>query len=197
MKVIGIMGGIGAGKTTVVSLIQLFKNTLVISADEVGHKLLYKGQAAYEPVIKAFGTDILSCQGEIIRKRLGEIVFRDPQKLHQLNQITHPLIYEEIKRQIDKCQEEELVELILIDAALLIEIGLVKLTDKVIAVYAEDEVRMARIGEREGLSKKEILERFKAQKKWEEFTKVADAVIDNSFSLQETKQQIKNLLECL
>ncbi len=194
MKVIGIVGGIGVGKTTVVSLIKHYKKTFIISADEIGHDLLLKGHAAYQPIISAFGSCILSKGGNIIRQKLGEIVFSDPKKLQLLNCITHPLIYNEVKRQIESARQDGNFELVIIDAALLIEIGLERLTDKVIAVYADDAIRIPRIMKRQGLTKQQILERFKAQKKWEEFTQIADEIIDNSLSLEETRGQIKKLL---
>ncbi len=194
MKVIGVVGGIGVGKTTVVSLIKHYKKTFIISADEIGHDLLLKGHAAYQPVTSAFGSCILSKDGNIIRQKLGEIVFSDPKKLQLLNCITHPLIYNEVKRQIESARQDGNFELVIVDAALLIEIGLQYLTDKVIAVYADDKVRIPRIMKRQGLTKQQILERFKAQKKWEEFTQIADEIIDNSLSLEETREQIKKLL---
>ncbi|WP_069997994.1 dephospho-CoA kinase [Cellulosilyticum sp. I15G10I2] len=194
MKVIGIIGGTGAGKTTVVSFIKTLKKTFIISADEIGHNILLKGHTGYHLVIKAFGPSILSSEQNILREKLGEIVFRTPEKLQLLNKIMHPLIYEEVERQIRRARREDSFDIVIIDAALLIEIGLLPLTDKVIAVYAEDETRITRIMQRQGLAKEQILERFKAQKKWEEFSHVADAVIDNSSSLQNTREQIKNLL---
>lgn len=194
MKVIGIVGGIGVGKTTVVSLIKTFKKVFVISADQIGHDILIKENEGYLQVVRAFGNVILSENSDIVREKLGNIVFKDPMKLQLLNHITHPLIYNEVSRQVNLCRQEEHFEIVIIDAALLIEIGLVELTDKVIAVYAADEVRVDRIMERQGLSKEQVLERFKAQKKWEEFKSIAHEIIDNSLSFEYTKDQIRDLL---
>lgn len=194
MKVIGIVGGIGSGKTTVVSLIKECATTYVISADQIGHDILKKGHKAYEEVVRHFGTTILGEDSEIIRKRLGDIVFGDPVQLQKLNSISHPLIYEEVKREIDRCKQEHQYTLIIIDAALLIEIGLIHLTDLVIAVNAEEETRVVRLMVREGFTREQIIDRFKVQKKWEELSKVAHIIIDNNVSLDYTREQIKDLI---
>jgi dephospho-CoA kinase len=197
MKVLGIVGGMGAGKTTIVSLIKKIKNTFVISADQIGHQLLLRGNAGYDQVVDCFGKEILSNSGEIVRKRLGELVFKDSQKLECLNRITHPLIYNEVKRQVGNCQKEAKFEIIIIDAALLIEIGLTDFVDVVVAVYADDEIRINRLMERDGLSKEQILERFKAQKKWEQFMSITHTIIDNSSQIETTEKQIKKLIDHL
>ncbi|MEG0012678.1 MAG: dephospho-CoA kinase [Cellulosilyticaceae bacterium] len=194
MMVLGIVGGIGAGKTTIVSLLSILKETYVIGADEIGHKLLLKDGKAYNKVVSAFGEDILDEEGHIIRAKLGAIVFADQTKLQKLNEISHPLIFEEVSFQIEKRKLEDKWEWIIIDAALLIEIGLVKLTDKVIGVYTEEEVRIERIMQREGFTREEALKRINSQKKWEEFNSVSDVVIDNSFSPENTKDQIAKII---
>lgn len=191
MVVLGIVGGIGAGKTTIVSILSSMKSTYIIGADEIGHKLLLKDGKAYQKVIDTFGTEILDENKNIVRARLGKIVFGDKNQLQKLNGISHPLILETVKEQIEGCKQQGHYEWVIIDAALLIEIGLIKLTDKVIGVYTEDEVRMKRIMERENFTREEALQRINSQKKWEEFEKVSDIVIDNSSSCEHTKEQVK------
>ncbi|MGL6174267.1 MAG: dephospho-CoA kinase [Cellulosilyticaceae bacterium] len=194
MKVIGVVGGIGAGKTTVVSILSTLKEAYIIGADEIGHQLLLKEGKAYERVIQTFGESILDEDKNIIRARLGEIVFSDKEKLNELNKISHALIFEEVKHQIEACKIGKLYEWVIIDAALLIEIGLIRLTDEVVGVYAEEETRIQRIMERNNLSREEALKRIKSQKKWEEFKKVSSSIIDNSFSYEQTKDQIQQLI---
>lgn len=194
MMVLGIVGGIGSGKTTIVSMLSSMKKTYVIGADEIGHKLLLKDGKAYDKVVDTFGQDILDEEGNIVRAKLGAIVFSDKAKLQMLNDISHPLIFAEVERQIEERKLEQKWEWIIIDAALLIEIGLVKLTDKVIGVYADEEVRIERIMQREGFTREEALKRINSQKKWEEFNSVSNIVIDNSFSTENTKDQIAKLI---
>ncbi|PHV71451.1 dephospho-CoA kinase [Sporanaerobium hydrogeniformans] len=194
MKVIGVIGGIGAGKSTVIEKIREYTATYVISADCIGHGILKKGQPAYVPVIETFGEGILDSKGEIVRKALGEIVFKDAKQLEKLNALTHPLICEEVERQINWCKKQAAYDFIVVEGALLLEVGLGKLMDIIIAVYADEETRIKRVMLREGFTKEQVLSRFKAQKKWEEFQEAADFVIDNGISLEKTCEQIKKIV---
>lgn len=193
MKVIGIVGGIGAGKSTIVALMNEIKPMTVISADLIGHEILLKGEPAYERIIQAFGKDILDDSGEIIRSKLGQIVFGDKEKLNRLNSITHPIISERIKAQIAHAKKVAPGRHIILEAALLLESGLVDLTDVVIAVYADSNLRVNRVMLREGLERDHVLKRMAAQKEWEEMKKAANYIIDNSFSLETTREQIRQL----
>lgn len=195
MKIIGIVGGIGAGKTTVVSMFMELCPTYVIGADEIGHQLLLKNGKAYDQVVEAFGEGILDEEGHIVRSRLGSLVFGDPMKLQKLNSISHPLIYEEVASQIEKCHKEGSWKLVMIDAALLIEIGLIELVDTVVGVYADEKTRVKRVMARGGLSEDEAQKRIASQKKWETFEAISDYVINNSESYQNTKDQVEKLIK--
>lgn len=194
MKVIGIVGGIGAGKTTVVGILTELMPTFVIGVDEIGHEILMPEGEAYQEVVETFGEEILDEGGFIIRRKLGEIVFKNPEALQKLNAITHPKMYTKIQVCIKKCEKERKYEWVIIDAALLIEIGLVKLTDCIIGVYAEEKIRLERIMKRENFSYDEALSRIKAQKKWEELEKITHEVVDNSSSYEYTKEQIDKII---
>lgn len=195
MQTLGIVGGIGAGKSSVVSLLCELKKCFVIGADELGHRILLKGDLAYDKVIETFGESILDENRQIVRRRLGEIVFSDTKKLSQLNAITHPIIYNEIKNQVERCKQEGEWDFVIIDAALLIEIGLIPLTDKVIGVFSDQETRIERLMSRDHFTKEQVLERINKQKKWEELEKVSHYIIDNRFTRENTKEQLKALLE--
>ena len=195
MKVIGIVGGMGAGKSTVVALINEIEPISSISADLIGHEILMKGEPAYAPLIEAFGTDILDESGEIIRKKLGQVVFGNEEKVKKLNEITHPLITRRVIERIEKAKRVAPHQHIILEAALLLESGLVDLTDVVIGVYADTNVRIKRVVQREGLTEKQIVQRLNAQKAWEELKAASDYVIDNSVSLEDTKKQIGIILK--
>lgn len=197
MKVIGIVGGMGAGKSTVIAIMNEIQPISYISADLIGHEILLKGGAAYQPIIETFGNEILDASGEIIRQKLGQVVFGNTEKVALLNVITHPIITAKIKDRIAYYQKTAPNQPIILEAALLLESGLVDLTDVVVAVYADKDVRLKRVIAREGLDKKHILKRFKAQKEWEELKAAADYVIDNGISLESTTAQIKQLLTLL
>lgn len=194
MKVIGIVGGIGAGKSTVAALFGKLTSLHTISADLIGHEILLKEGSAYQKVISQFGTDFLDENKEIIRKKLGEKVFASPEALKQLNAITHPLIEAEIKRRI-ACYEAATPDgLVILEAALLIESGLDALTDAVVGVYADEQLRVERVKLRDALTAEAVWKRITAQKKWEELEKVSDYIIDNSLSLEATEKQVKEVL---
>lgn len=197
MKVIGIVGGMGAGKSTVITIMNKMQPFSYISADLIGHEILLKGEAAYQPIIEAFGEEILDASGEIVRQKLGQVVFGNKEKVALLNEITHPIITTKIKERIAYYQKAAPNQHIILEAALLLESGLVDLTDVVIAVYADKNVRLKRVKARENLDEKHILKRFKAQKEWEELKAAADYVIDNGISLEATTMQIKKLLTLL
>lgn len=195
MKRLGIVGGIGAGKTTVVTILQELEACYVIGADEIGHTLLLKHGQAYEAVIEAFGEGILDEERNIVRSRLAAIVFSDRAQLDRLNQITHPLIHQEVERQIADVKATGQYTYIIIDAALLIEIGLVRLTDVVLGVFATEKVRVERVMARDQVTEEAAMARIKKQKTWEELEKVVDYVINNDESYDSTMQQIKGILE--
>ncbi len=197
MKVIGIVGGMGAGKTTIVSLFQQLKKVYVISGDEIGHRILKKDGKAYYSVIDAFGPLILDNHHEISRKKLGAIVFHDPAKLSLLNRLTHPIIYDEVKKEIDRVKSLKEYDFIIVDAALLYEINLDKLTDIIIGVYAEHSIRVNRIMKRNYFTEEEAKSRIKSQKSWEEYNKIPHFTIDNSFSLDYTKEQLAKIISQL
>lgn len=195
MKIIGIVGGIGAGKTTVVSILKDLVPSYVIGADEIGHGLLLKDGKAYEAVINAFGTTILDEDLNIVRSQLAPIVFSSSEALQKLNGITHPLIHEEVKKEIEVARTAQRYDLVIIDAALLIEIGLTQLTDYVIGVYADEAIRIERIMKREGYTREETIARINKQKKWQELEKVIHYTVDNSKSYDSTVEQIKGILK--
>lgn len=195
MKVIGIVGGMGAGKSTVIALMGELQPLSYISADLIGHEILLKGNKGYAPIIEAFGTDILDESGEIVRYKLGQAVFGNAEHVAKLNAITHPIITQQIIDRIAYFNRTAPGRHIILEAALLLESGLVDLTDVVIAVYADPNLRVERIKQREQLDESHILERFKAQKDWDEIKAAADFIIDNSRSLEYTKSQIKGILE--
>ena len=151
MKVIGLTGGTGSGKS-VVSKSLAAAGAVVIDADKIAHEIILKGEPAYQEIVKYYGTGILDAKGNIIRRRLGEIVFHDAEKLAFLNQCTHKYICAEVDRQIAKAEKENTARAVILDAPLLLEAGLESRCDTVWVVYADPEVRAKRVMARDGVS---------------------------------------------
>ena len=196
MKVIGLTGGTGSGKS-VVSRELKEVGAVIVDADQIAHDIILKGEPAYMEIIEYYGTGILDEEGNIIRKKLGEIVFNDKEKLAFLNQCTHKYIVAETKRQIAEAKEEGTATAIIVDAPLLLEAKLETVCDLVWVVYAEPEVRAQRVMKRDGITYELAKARIANQKSWEEYKAAATAVIDNSKDIVHLQEQLKDLLKTL
>ena len=187
--VLGITGNIGCGKTTVAKMFEKL-GAQVIEADKVGH-LLLKRKKVKERLVRVFGRSILDERGEVVRKNLRGIVFKDRKKLTQLNRILHPLMAEEMKKMISSSPRS----LIVVDAAVLFEAGWQSLVDKVLVVTSSYETQIRRIKETTNLSLGELEGIMQAQLPQEEKVKRADYVIENEGSLDELESKVKKLWE--
>ena len=196
MKVIGLTGGTGSGKS-VVSKSLAAAGAVIVDADKIAHEIILKGEPAYQEIIEYYGTGILDEEGNIIRKKLGEIVFNDKEKLAFLNQCTHKYITAEVKRQIAEAKDEGTATAIIVDAPLLLEAKLETVCDLVWVVYAEPEVRAQRVMARDGITYELAKARIANQKSWEEYKAAADAVIDNSKDLPYLEGQLNEILKTL
>lgn len=193
MKVIGITGGVGSGKSVVMNLLKEEYNAYLIFSDNVAHELMQVGGINYKAIIDAF-PDVKNEDESINRQKLGAIVFHDEEKLQQLNEITHPNVIKELKNRIKKVKEENRYSFIALEAALLIEDEYDMLYDELWYVYADKEVRMKRLEEGRGYTREKSISVIENQRPEKDFLEKSDKKIDNSFSLNETKKELKNLL---
>ncbi len=184
--VIGLTGAIACGKSTI-SRILSGLGARIIDADRIGHAVLRKGQGAYEPVVKAFGRQILDAHGEIDRKILGPLVFSSKEKLQELNSLTHPHIINNIVKQISANDG-----IMVLDAALLFETRLDAFCDEIWYVWAKKELQLERVMQRDALSKEEALRRIESQK-GDPAKKKKARLIDNSGSPRELEREVKRL----
>lgn len=193
MIVIGLTGGIASGKSTVTALLKE-KGAVIIDADKIAREIMSKGEPAWFEVLNYFGDEILNDdRSDIDRKKLASIVFSDKAKLEALNNITHPKIIEEIKKQVEEYKKAG-KKIIVIDAALLIEAGLDKIVDEVWVVAANEDIQLQRLMAREkDITKDEAVKRIKSQMPLAEKLKFADRVIDNNSSIEETKNQVDKI----
>lgn len=186
--IIGITGGIGTGKTMVLEMFKTEFDSEVIEADRIGHVVMEPGGSAYRPVVDAFGEDILNSENMTIdRKKLGDIVFSDTDKIKILNSITHPLIHKEIVKIISMSQKS----LIILEAALLTESTLKDLCDEIWFIYSDESTRIERLVKYRGMSEEKARSIIANQPAEDEFRKYCRVEIDNSGDIENTLMQIK------
>ena len=195
MKVIGLTGGIGSGKSTVSQFLQKL-GAVLLDADKVGHEAYLPGTETWRELVAAFGEQILASDGTIDRKKLGGIVFSDPESLKRLNQIVHPRMFEMMKERIEGYRRQG-VKVVVMEAAILLEAKWTPLVDEVWVTVASESAVVERAKERTGLPEEQILARIRSQLSVEERTKHADVVIRNDGNLEELKTKVKELWEGL
>ena len=195
MKVIGLTGGIGSGKSTVAQFLAEL-GAVVLDADKVGHVAFKPGTEAWREVVAAFGRQILTPDGEIDRRKLGEVVFGNPEALLRLNQIMHPQIDKMVKAQFEEYRRQG-VRVVVLEIPLLLETGGTSLVDEVWVTVTSESTVLRRLEERSGLSRQQSLARIRSQMSNEERVKHADEVINNDDSLDELKAKVKELWQKL
>lgn len=194
--VVGLTGGVASGKSLVSGEFKKL-GALIIDADAVAREITVKGTQAYAAIVREFGGGILKEDGSIDRKALGRIVFSDGVKLSLLNKLTHPEIIARIRRGIEELKKNCPEQLIVVDAALLIEAGLHREMDRVIVVYADTERQTERIMKRDGLTREEAKERINAQMPIGEKVRLADYVIDNNNGIDRAVAEARAVYEKL
>jgi len=194
MKIIGLTGGIGSGKSTVAKFLAEL-GASITDADKIGHEILESDSEAHKRVVAAFGRQILTPDGQIDRKKLGGIAFTSQKALNQLNRIMHPRIYKVIKPQLEQHQRQG-TEVFVIEAPLLIEAGWATLVDEVWITLAPQDTVLMRL-EKTGLSHTEAMTRIRSQLSAEERSRYADVAIDTDCSLDELKEKVSELWQKL
>ena len=194
---VGLTGGLASGKSTVAGFFREL-GAFHLDADRLAHELIAPGGGAEREVISRFGGGILGNDGAIDRKALGAIVFSDHLALADLNAIVHPKVRKEIAQRIaDQESGASPAEVALVDAALLVESGIQRDLDALIVVACPEPVQIARAVARGGLTEAEARARIAAQAPLAQKAAVADFVVNNGASLDETKRQVHRMWEAL
>ncbi len=194
MKIIGITGGVGAGKSEVLKLIRDNYNCIIVLADDIGNQIKEPGEPCFEPLIELMGEEILGEDGRIDKGKMAGKIFADENILTRVNEIIHPAVITRIKDMAASALEEGSVDYFFIEAALLIENGFNDFVDEMWYIYAREEVRRARLKASRGYSEEKIDNIMASQLTEEEFRKGSDVVIDNSDELDNTLRQIREHL---
>ena len=191
MLVIGLTGGIGTGKSEVSRILKEL-GAEVIDADRVGHEAYTPHTAIWREVVDTFGERVLGPAGDIDRKQLGAIVFSDPEAMGRLNAIMHPRMADIIREKIGRFREQG-ATLVVVEAALLIEAGWEPLVEEIWVISSTEEQVEERLRHRNGLSEEQIRSRVRAQMPFEERSRHAQVVVDNSGSLEELREEVESL----
>ena len=195
MKVIGFTGGVGSGKTQVLSYIEKKYHCRVILADEVAHKVKEPGQVCYKALTELLGPEILTADGQIDRAAMAGKIFSDDSLLERVNALIHPAVKEYILSAIRQERQEGKLDFLFIEAALLIEGGYENIVDELWYIYAPESVRRNRLMEFRSYSEEKITGILEKQLSEEEYRKHCRVVIDNGGSLADTYRQIDGKLE--
>lgn len=193
MKVIGLTGGIGTGKSAAAQILAEL-GAEVIDADKVAHEMYAPGTPGWNAVVSAFGPDIVGPEGIIDRKKLGAIVFADPKERRRLEGILYPLVTAEIRRRIEALRSRGNVRVVVVEAALLIEAGWHELVDQVWLVTAQPKLVLERLQQQRGMSPQEVAARQQAQTNEETKRAFAHVVVENSGTLEELRERLREAL---
>ena len=179
--VVGLTGGIGAGKSTVAGILAEL-GAEVIDADRIGHQAYRPGSEGFARVVEAFGPGVVGADGAIDRRALGALVFADPAARARLDALVHPLIAAEVGRRIAAARAEGFARPLVVEAAILLEAGWSPLVDRVWVVSTRRENAIARVMAARGMTRAEVERRLDAQMSDVERRRHADLVLENDGS---------------
>lgn len=193
--ILGITGGIGSGKSTVLHMLKDEFGANIYIADEYGHMAFLPEYPSYKTIVEMFGGGILDECGGIDREKLATIVYRDNKKLELLNSIVHPFVWNQIETDIEKNEQKKDKNILhVIESAILIEAGYEKICDKVWGILAPMDVRIQRLVESRGYTEEKARQIMKQQMSEWELKSRCDAVIENDGDIAFLRKQLEKLL---
>lgn len=195
MKTIGITGGVGSGKSELLSYIEEHYPCEIVRADDLAKELQGQGKACYAPLVELLGRAILGKDGDIDKVAMADKIFKNSALLAKVNAVIHPAVIAEILRRIELAKKNQKIKLFFVEAALLIENGFDKICDEMWYIYADESVRRARLNSSRGYSEEKTDAIMGKQLSESEFRKHCQIVIDNSGDLSESAGQIDRVLE--
>jgi len=197
MKIIGITGGVGCGKSAVLSYLSKEFDAVIVETDKLAHDMQKPGEICYRKIIDVFGGEILDNDGIINRTKLGNIVFSDKEKMRILNEIVHPEVISRLKFMIieEKAKTPDLSkQLFVIESAILFESNLDELCDETWYIYTDEDIRRDRLKKSRGYSDSKIDNIMKSQLDEDFFRKKCTKVINNNDDIESTFRQIREEL---
>ncbi len=193
MLVVGLTGGIASGKSTVSRMFEQ-AGIPVICSDELAREVVRSGSPGLSEIRRIFGDDVLDDEGELDREAMARLVFHDPSKRKLLESIIHPRVAEEQNKRL-KTLERQGHSIVVIDVPLLYEVGWERLVDLVVVVYTPRHVQEERLVNRDGMSADDARSRLDAQMTIDEKRRLADRLVDNGNTLEDTRRQVASIIE--
>ncbi|MDP9295370.1 MAG: dephospho-CoA kinase [Actinomycetota bacterium] len=190
MLLVGLTGGIGAGKSTVARMLEE-RGANVIDADDLARRAVLKGTPAFERVVEAFGRDVVKPDGQLDRRKLAGIVFADPDRRRELERITHPEVARLLSEALAPFRSTD--QIVVYGSPLLVETGTGAACDVVVVVAAPEEEQLRRVGAQRALEEADVRARMEAQATAPERAAVADVILDNGGTLEELEAQVERL----
>ena len=190
MITIGITGGVGAGKSTVLDFLEERYQAYVMKADEIGHLVMEPGQACYEPVTALFGKQVIKEDKTIDRRQVSDVVFSHPEMLEKLNQIIHPAVKQYIREQL-LLKKQQGQKVCVVEAALLLEDHYQEVCDTIWYIHTDEEIRIQRLMENRGYTREKSVSIIASQAPEVFFRANADYVVVNNGDFAQTRQQIE------
>jgi dephospho-CoA kinase len=194
MLIIGLTGGVASGKTAVSQILRE-EGAYIIDADQIARELVQPNTPAWNELKRVFGNEILKKDGAIHRKRLAAKIYADPEQRDLLDRILHPRIKAEMGRRMKEIGQKDPDAIVVIDAALLIELGDHREMDKVIVVTSTETQQIQRLRDRNGMTPEEARRILSSQMPLEEKMKVADFIVRNEGSFEETKRRVTEVFQ--
>ncbi len=196
MVVAGLTGGIATGKSTVSAIFKTC-GAVIVDADVIAREVVQKGRKAWSEIINTFGSRILLPDGSINRPALGDIIFHDPVRQQILNHIVHPEVMAETNRRLVEINHDSPDAVVILDVPLLFESGMDKGLSEIIVVYVPEPLQLQRLMHRNALSEDQALARIRSQIPVEEKKRRATRIIDNSGSLDITREATQAIYHLL
>ena len=194
MKVIGVTGGIGSGKSALLAVVEKEYNCIVLRADDIAHFLKEPGQRCFGPLVELLGADVLNENGAIDKSKMSDKIFGNKVLLAMVNEIVHPAVKNYICECIVEAREKKQLDYVFVEAALFIEAGYRNIVDSLWYIYAREEVRMDRLQAGRGYTPEKIQSIMSKQLSEDTFREHCDVVIDNSDDMDNSMEQVRKEL---
>jgi len=190
MLLVGLTGGIGAGKSTVAALLEE-RGARVIDADDLARRAVRSGTATFERIVESFGSGVVGADGELDRAALASIVFADPDRRRELERITHPEVARMLQEALERLRSTD--DVVVYASPLIVESGMTDACDVVVVVASSAEEQLRRVGAQRGMSESDVRARMAAQASDDERAAAADVILDNGGTIQELEAQVDRL----